>query len=48
MYDAFYRNLDPQIGRWLQIDPKSSESSSPYLAMDNNPMLKTDFLGDTT
>ena len=49
-YDAFYRNLDPQIGRFLQIDPKldSSYSWSPYTAMFDNPLKFIDPLGDSS
>ena len=48
MYDAFYRNLDPQLGRFWQIDPKSIDEVFPYSAMLNNPLTHFDQLGDTT
>jgi RHS repeat-associated protein len=48
IYDTEYRNLDPAIARWWQIDPKASERESPYVSMANNPIIYNDFLGDTT
>ncbi|MFY0256540.1 hypothetical protein ACDQ55_21615 [Chitinophaga sp. 30R24] len=48
LYDAQLRNLDPQIGRWNQIDPKTEkmEMWSPYVSNYDNPIRYNDFLGD--
>jgi RHS repeat-associated protein len=46
IYDAFFRNLDPQTGRFWQVDPKTTWEESPYVIMQNNPILKCDWLGD--
>jgi RHS repeat-associated protein len=46
MYDAYYRNLDPQIGRFWQPDPVTTHSESLYAAMQNNPVSKNDWLGN--
>lgn len=47
-YDAFFRELDPQTGRWWQIDPVTEgyEDISPYASMYNNPLTYSDPLGD--
>jgi RHS repeat-associated protein len=47
-YEAQFRNLNVQIGRWWQIDPKGEgqESESPYTSMANDPVKMSDPLGD--
>lgn len=47
-YDAFYRTMDPQIGRLWQIDPEAENlaSYSPYEAMGNNPISNVDPLSN--
>ncbi|WP_221887776.1 RHS repeat domain-containing protein [Chitinophaga polysaccharea] len=47
-YDAYYRTLDPQIGRWNQIDPAAEKypGISPYNSNFNNPISIFDPLGD--
>jgi len=47
-YDALYRTLDPQIGRWWQMDPAAFDYTgiSPYNSNFNNPMSFADPDGD--
>ncbi len=48
-YTTFFRQLDPRLGRWLSIDPKTSSIpwQSPYCSMNNNPIIFNDILGDS-
>ena len=44
-YTTEFRQLNPRLGRWLSVDPKSEEEVSNYANMDNNPMLYNDIFG---
>lgn|GEM_PF-1005527 len=48
LYEAFYRNLDPQTGRWLQVDPIAEKygSISGYANNFDNPVNLSDPLGN--
>jgi hypothetical protein len=46
-YTAQYRSLSEDFPRWGQVDPKPTYDQSPYMSMGGNPLLYSDFLGDT-
>jgi RHS repeat-associated protein len=48
LYDLYYRNYDPALGRMFQIDPMASKygSLTPYNYSLNNPTNLNDPLGD--
>jgi RHS repeat-associated protein len=48
VYDAQFRELDPQVGRWWQVDPKTDEMYrwSTYASNFDNPIRFEDHLGD--
>jgi RHS repeat-associated protein len=41
IYEAFYRNLDPQIGRWWQIDPLFEAGINPAIKDDDEKGLES-------
>lgn len=47
-YEAALRDLDPQTGRWCQIDPETEnqEMWSPYASMKDDPVKYKDPKGD--
>jgi RHS repeat-associated protein len=47
LYDTHFRELDVQLGRWIQLDPQPNFNESLYGSMKNNPILYNDPLGDT-
>ena len=50
LYETHFRSLDPQLGRWWQVDPETDNERhaiSPYASMSNNPVLRLDYAGNS-
>lgn len=49
LYDFGFRNYDPAIGRWMNIDPLADERDwmTPYNYVQNSPMVRIDPFGLT-
>ncbi len=49
-YTTHFRQNDVRIGRWFSVDPEAQAFpwQSPYISMDNNPIVFIDLLGDST
>jgi RHS repeat-associated protein len=47
-YEADLRDLDPQTGRWWQVDPETEDQErwSPYTSNNDNPILYQDPRGN--
>ena len=47
-YEAQLRDLDPQTGRWWQVDPETEDQEmwSPYTSNNDNPILYKDPRGN--
>ena len=44
-YDYGWRNYNPEIGRWMNVDPLAEITMQPYSAFNNNPIFYTDPTG---
>ena len=47
-FTALYWEMDSRLGRRWNTDPKPVPFESPYLILGNNPIWKTDILGDSS
>ncbi|HVX91228.1 MAG TPA: thrombospondin type 3 repeat-containing protein, partial [Candidatus Paceibacterota bacterium] len=44
-YSTYFRPYDARLGRWWGVDPVTNPGESPYVAMDNDPILLVDPTG---
>jgi RHS repeat-associated protein len=41
-YTTYFRMYDARLGRWMSIDPVTHVGESPYVAMNNSPIIVVD------